>query len=168
MKRILLIALCLILFILAGCGEENGEKSEASQPNNTTDTSSSQTSSSQKDTAIKVSGKSYKADTGTINLAWDKDGKEPTQYEIDTFKTRIKVEFANSVIRFTDESSFTLTGTNNQIHDISVENCERIENELFKEISRGSVDIIINEDKISFLFDFYTDWYVSIDYNIIK
>ncbi len=150
MKRIIALALCVIFvlsFVACGCEDEEPVK------------------------IIKVTGKTYEVDLKTINIAWD-DGKEPSQYQKETFMAAVKTWFAGSKITFTDENSFSLSGTNNGTHDFFAENCERIDNELVKELRmRGKVDILILENKVSFLCDFFVKgWgmYLSIDYNLSK
>lgn len=151
MKRIIALALCLITvfsFVSCGCVKEE-EVVEA----------------------IKVTGNIYKVDLETVNIAWE-DGNEPTQYEKDTFLSSVKAWYEGSEITFSDESSFSLSGTNNGTYDFYAESCERIDNELYKELRlRGNVDVVIYEDKVSFLCDFFLKgWgmYLSIDYKLSK
>ena len=162
MKRIIAILLCLImLIVLISCGDDTVESE--STKDSTTESSTNQTET------ISVTGKRYNVNIETVNIAYDQEQYEHTQYEIDTFKTLRKIEFKDSYIVFTDDNSFQLIGTNNQINDITVTDCERIDNELFKETKNGNVDIlIINEKEISFLFDFYEGWLVSIDYELAE
>ena len=163
MKRIIAVFLCLIMLVcLISCGNDETETS-VPKSENTTESSTTEAD------AISVSGKRFNVKIDTINVAYDKEKYEHTQYEIDTFKALRKLEFKNSYIVFNGENSFELRGTNNQIHDLSAEDCERIENELFKETSKGNVDILIlNEKEISFLFDFFEGWLVSIDYELAE
>ena len=160
MKKIIAVLLCLIMLIsLISCGNDHTENSQESNE--------STTESTDKANIISVAGKKYKVKIDTINVAYDKEKYEHTQYEIDTFRTMRKLEFKDSYITFNGENSFELKGTNNQIHDLSAENCERIENELFKKTEKGNVDILIlSEKEISFLFDFFEGWLVSIDYEL--
>ncbi|MBO4983247.1 MAG: hypothetical protein J6D23_04245 [Clostridia bacterium] len=164
MKRIICLIFCLIAaFSLVACN--NDEEPKDTKPT----TSSSQQANNEEDKKViyKVSGKEYKVDMSTINVAWDEDNA-PTQINKDNFISLMKNEFGSSKITFTSENSFTLTGTNNQNHDFEATDCERIDNELFKEIAtKGNVDVLIYEDKVSFLCDFFVKgWgmYISIDY----
>ena len=153
-----------MLVAFASCNDEREAE------NNNTSVSSTQPSSD-KETENKViyevSGKTYTVDMSTINVAWDEDN-EPTQIKKDTFIALMKTELGKSTIVFTGENSFIMSGTNNQNHDFTADSCERIDNELFKEIEgKGNVDVLIYEDKISFLCDFFVKgWgmYISIDY----
>ena len=150
MKKILALILCILFVLpLVSCGEEETETVEI----------------------INVTGNTYKVDLATINIAWD-EGKEPTKYEKETFIASIKSWFGNSKIIFSSENSFSLSGTNNQTHDFYAESCERVDNELFKELKmRGNVDVLILDGKVSFLCDFFVKgWgmYVSIDYMLEK
>ena len=119
---------------------------------------------------IEVSGKEFAADMSTLNIAWD-ESNVPTDIQKNYFMNMIDVWFGSSVISFQSETSFTMTGTDNGNHDFVAEDCERIDNELFKEISKGNIDVIVYEDKVSFLCDFFVKgWgmYVSIDYKIVQ
>lgn len=150
MKRIMALALSVIfIFSLVACSCDNEEPVEV----------------------IKVSGKTYTADLTTINIAWD-DGKEPSQYQKETFISAVKTWYNGSKITFADENSFSLFDTNNGTYDFYAENCQRTNNELVKELKmRGKVDVLILEDKVSFLCDFFVKgWglYLSIDYNLEK
>lgn len=150
MKKIIALILCLItVFTLVGCGCVIDEPVEV----------------------IEVTGKTYVVDLETINIAWE-EGSEPSQYNKDTFLTSVKTWYANSQIAFENENSFSLSGTNNGTYDFYAENCERIDNELYKELRlRGNVDVVIYEDKVSFLCDFFLKgWgmYLSIDYKLVK
>lgn len=164
MKRVLCLILCLItIFSFIACNNE--EEPKDTKPT----TSSSQQANNEEDKKViyKVSGKEYKVDMSTINVAWDEDNA-PTQINKDYFISLMKTEFGSSKIIFSSENSFTLTDTNNQNHDFEATDCERIDNELFKEIAtKGNVDVLIYEDKVSFLCDFFVKgWgmYISIDY----
>lgn len=164
LKRIICLILSLVIALfLVACGKEN-EENENKAP-----VSSSTQGGKEEDKKViyNVSGKEYKADMSTINVAWDEDNA-PTQIMKDTFIALMKTEFGGSKITFTSENSFTLTDTNNQNHDLEATDCERIDNELFKEIAaKGNVDLLIYEDKVSFLCDFFVKgWgmYISIDY----
>lgn len=150
MKKIIALALCIVLVgCFVSCGSDDSEPVEI----------------------INVTGNKYKVDLETVNIAWD-EGKEPTQYQKDTFIAAVKTWFANSQITFENENSFSLFGTNNETHDFYAENCERVDNELYKELRmRGNVDVLILEDKVSFLCDFFLKgWgmYLSMDYVLVK
>ncbi len=161
-------ALCLIFCLITVCSF-SACKDKGEQEGQTPPVSSSQPSDKEEDKKVvyKVSGKEYKADMSTINVAWDEDN-EPTQIMKDTFIALMRTELGNSKITFSDESSFTFSGTNNKNHDFEAISCERIENELFDEIEgKGNVDVLIYKDKVSFLCDFFVKgWgmYISIDY----
>ena len=150
MKRTIALILCLITALsFVGCGCIVDEPVEV----------------------LNVSGKTYVVDLETINIAWE-EGSEPTQYSQDTFINSVKTWYANSQITFENENSFSLSGTNNGTYDFYAENCERVDNELYKELRlRGNVDVVIYEDKVSFLCDFFLKgWgmYLSIDYKLSK
>ena len=162
-SKVMCLILCFAtMFSFVACNDRE-------QKDNIPPTSSSQQANVEDDEKIiyKVSGKEYKVDMSTINVAWD-ENKAPTQIMKDTFIALMKTEFGSSKIIFSSENSFTLTGTNNQNHDFEAMDCERIDNELFKEIAtKGNVDVLIYEDKVSFLCDFFVKgWgmYISIDY----
>ena len=164
-KKIICLLLCLIIALtLVSCNDE--EKPEGDKPTTNSSQPNKENSTDNK-VIYKVSGKEYKVDMSTINVAWDEDNA-PTQINKDYFISLMKTEFGSSKITFTSENSFTLTGTNNQNHDFEAMDCERIDNELFKEIAtKGNVDVLIYEDKVSFLCDFFVKgWgmYISIDY----
>ena len=164
-KRIIIIAVMLLLFaLLIYCGDRM-----LRNPSNRDDNTPNSTESSQKPpaTIYKVSGKEYVADISTINIAWD-EGEEPTDIQKTNFINMIKKGFGSSVITFENENSFTMTGTDNANHDFVATECERVENELYKEISKGNVDVVISEGKISFLCDFFIKqgFYISIDYKL--
>ena len=151
MKRIIALILCLVTimsFVACSCDDEE----EAVE-------------------AIEVTGNVYTVDLETINVAWD-DGKEPSQYQKETFIAAVKTWYSGSQITFSDENSFSLSGTNSSTYDFYAEGCDRVDNELYKELRmRGSVDVVIYENKVSFLCDFFLKgWgmYLSIDYNIAK
>lgn len=151
-----------MLLAIVSCGEEEAPPSQSSTPSSTQDTEEKEDNV----TVYEVSGKSYLADISTINIAWDED-KEFTQIQKDTFMALIKTEFKNSVISFASENSVEMRDTNGKSHDFSAENCDRIDNELFAEIpKKGKIDILIYEDKISFMCDFFKGWYFSIDYKL--
>lgn len=150
MKRAFALVLCIVLvFCLVACSCESEEPVEI----------------------INVTGNKYSVDLKAINIAWD-EGKEPTQYQKETFISAVKTWFAGSEITFENENSFSLSGTNNGTHDFYAENCDRVDNELVKELRmRGKVDVLILENKVSFLCDFFVKgWgmYLSIDYNLAK
>ena len=170
-KRI--VAIVAIVLLLIGI-IYYGDKILSSVGNNNNGTSDSSTQSSKNPgesiKVIEVSGKEFVADMSTLNVAWD-EGNEPTDIQKNNFMNMIKTWFGSSVISFQGETSLTMTGTNNGNNDFVAENCERIDNELFKEISKGNIDIIVYEDKVSFLCDFFVKgWgmYVSIDYKIVQ
>ena len=84
----------------------------------------------------------------------------------ETFIALVKTEFKGSEITFVDENTIELSGTNFGNHDF-VADCERIMNELYAEVERkGKIDILIYEDKVSFMCDFFSGWYLSIDYKL--
>lgn len=150
MKRIIALILCLVTVLaLVACGCDDEEPVEI----------------------INVTGNTYNVDLTTINIAWD-EGKEPSKYQQETFIAAVKTWYAGSKITFTDENSFSLGNTNNENYDFYAENCDRIDNELYKELRmQGNVDVVIYEDKVSFLCDFFLKgWgmYLSIDYNLAK
>ncbi len=150
MKRIIALSLCLIIaFTCVACGEDEGEPV----------------------TPIEVTGKTYLADMESINVAWD-DGKTPNEIKQNDFIASVKKWYKDSKITFTNENSFTLSGTNNGNYDLSVTDCDRIDNELYKELRmQGKVDVIIYEDRVSFLCDFFVKGWgmlLSIDYKLVK
>lgn len=164
-KRIICLLLCLIIALtLVSCNEE--ESCEGNKPTTNSSQPNKENSTDNK-VIYKVSGKEYRADITTLNIAWE-EGEAPTKIEQDQFVSLMKVKFENSKIVFLDESSFTMCDTNNQNDDFTASNCDRVENELFKEIKgRGNVDVLIYENKVSFLCDFFVKgWgmYISIDY----
>ena len=149
MKKTLAVLMCIIsIFCCVACGEE-----------------------SEQATPIEVTGKTYLADMESINVAWD-DGKTPNEIKQNDFIASVKKWYKDSKITFTNESSFVLSGTNNGNYDLSVTDCDRIDNELYKELRmQGKVDVIIYEDRVSFLCDFFVKgWgmYLSIDYVLVK
>lgn len=169
-KRILSLILCLLMVLsLFSCKEEETtDTTDATAGENTATTTKKPTSATDgKPTQIyEVTGKTYIADTTTINFGWE-EGEEPTQIKKDTFKAFVKTEFGKAKITFTGEKSFELTMTNNGNHDIAAGECERQDNELFKALSQGTVDIIIHEDKVTFYCDFFASaWgmYFSMDF----
>ena len=151
MKKIIAPLLCLIIILACvSCGEEEAQTST---------------------TYIEVTGKTYKADMSTVNFAWE-EGKTQNEIKQNDFLASIKNWYANSQITFTDENSFTLSGTNNGNYDFIAEGCDRIDNELYKELRMlGNVDVVVYEDRVSFLCDFFVKgWgmYLSIDYVLVK
>lgn len=164
-KRIVVIAvIVLLLAVLIYCGDRM-----LRNPSDRQEGTGNSTQSSQKPqvTIYNVTGKEYVADITSLNIAWD-EGEEPTEIQKVNFMNMIKKGFASSVITFQDENSFTMTGTDNSNHDFVAEGCERQENELFKKISKGNVDVVISEGKVSFLCDFFIKqgFYISIDYKL--
>ena len=62
-----------------------------------------------------------------------------------------------------------MSGTDNGNNDFVAEDCERQDNELFKEIEgKGNVDVLIYEDKVSFMCDFFNGYQILIEYNLVK
>ena len=170
-KRI--VAITAIVLLLIGI-IYYGDQILGGAGNNNNGTSDSSTQSSKNPgepiKVIEVSGKEFVADMSTLNVAWD-EGNEPTDIQKNYFMNMIDVWFGSSVISFQGETSLTMTGTDNGNHDFVAADCERIDNELFKEISKGNIDVIVYEDKVSFLCDFFVKgWgmYVSIDYKIVQ
>lgn len=165
MKRFLALFLCIIMSLaMVSCGDEETEPSQSTTPSSNQDTTEKEDSG----TVYEVSGKSYLADITTVNIAWDED-REVTQIQKDTFIALVKTEFKNSVVAFPSENGVVLSGTNNKSHDFSVQNCDRIDNELCAEVEKkGKIDILIYEDKISFMCDFFSGWYFAVDYMLIK
>lgn len=152
MKKIIAIVLCLVtLFSFVACSCNKEEKVPVDQ--------------------ISVTGKKYKVDLSTVNIAWD-EGKEPSSIKQMDFISSVKQWYKDSTIEFTSENTFSLGGTNNALYDIYAENCERIDNELYKELRlRGKVDVMVYENKVTFLCDFFLKgWgmYLSIDYILEK
>ncbi len=165
MKKFLILILCLLIsFTAVSCGDEETPSSQSTTSSSTQDTGGNEDNV----TVYEVSGKSYLADVSTVNIAWDED-REVTQIQKDTFMALIKTEFKSSTISFSSENSVELIGTNNKSHDFTAQDCDRIDNELFAEIDKkGKIDILIYEDKISFICDFFSGWYFSIDYKLVK
>ena len=163
MGRIILILLLSVamLFVLVSCGDD-GE----------TTGSTVTTGTEAPPTIIDVAGKVYKADITTVNVAWDEGDEEPSQYKQETFVALLKTIYANSVIEFTSETSFTLKGTKDGLWDIVAEDCDRMYNELFQSITKfGNVDVVVEDGTVSFLSDCFVDkegWgmYFSIDYTL--
>ena len=152
--------------MLVSCGDTETTETTAT-------TSSSQTTETKEPpVTVEVSGKSYKADISTVNIAWDDGVDEPTQYQRETFVAWLKTHFGESVITFNDEKSFILSKTKSGLYDMVVDDCERMYNELFKTIPRlGNVDVVVENGKLSFLSDFFLNgWgmYFSIDYVLIE
>lgn len=150
MKRIVALVMCLMcIFLCAACGEEEEGGTEI----------------------LSVTGKTYSVDLESINVAWD-DGKTPNEIKQNDFISSVKVWYKSSKITFTDENSFTLSNTNNGMYDFVASGCDRIDNELYKEIRlQGKVDVMLYEDKVSFLCDFFVKGWgmlLSIDYNLVK
>ena len=148
MKRIIALSLCLIcLFLFVACGCEDPVE------------------------LIPVTGKTYKVDLESVNVAWD-EGKTPNEIKQSDFISSVKLWYKDSEIKFTNESSFVLSGTNNGNYDLSVTDCDRVDNELYKELRlQGKVDVIIYEDRVSFLCDFFVKGWgmlLSIDYKLVK
>lgn len=151
MKRIIGLILCLLtLFSVVACSC-NKEQEPSEQ--------------------ISVTGKKYKVDLSSINIAWE-EGKEPSSIKQMDFISSIKQWYKDSIIEFTNENTFSLSNTNNGLYDIYAENCERVDNELVKELRlRGKVDVMIYEDKVTLFCDFFVKgWgmYLSIDYILEK
>lgn len=167
-RKIILVLLLLITVIIlcASCGDDG----DGTTPTTITATTPS-TQPIVPEVIYEVTGKSYKADMTTVNIAWDEDN-EPTQYQKDTFEAFLKANFGESLIAFSSESSFTLSGTYHSLYDIVANDCDRVDNELFKRIEKqGNVDVVIEDGKISFLSDcFVNGWkmYFSIDYLLVK
>ena len=167
--RLLALMLLFVIIMLASCGDVDDTQATET----TTTTGASQTTeTTEPPVTIQVAGKSYKADVTTVNIAWDDLADEPTQYNQETFVAWLKTHFGESVITFTDESSFILSGTKSGLYDMAVDGCERMYNELFKTIpKRGNVDVVVEDGKLSFLSDiFLSGWgmYFSIDYVLIE
>ena len=168
-KRVLAIILCVLtVFCLFSCG---GATETTGTEESTQSQATQKPATSGKPTEIyNVTGKSYRVDTSTINIGWN-EGEEPTQIQKDTFIALVKNEFGVSEVKFSDESSFELTKTNNSNHNASAQNCQRAENEMYAELSNGSIGIMVFEDKITMYCDFFAKgWgmYFSIDYLEIK
>ncbi len=169
MGRIRLVVAMILSFLclaFVSCSDDEATTDSTSQPITS--------GTEEPPEIISVKGKAYKADISTINIAWDSDGDEPTQIQQDFFIATLKVKYAESVISFSDENSFVLTGTKDGFDDLVVESCDRQYNELFRKIDKlGNVDVVIEEDKVSFLADFFKGangikMYFSIDYVLIK
>lgn len=161
MKKIIALFLCmLMLFCLVSCKKESADES-------TTTTKKPITTPSTKPVeVIKVEGKTYKVDIATINFGWN-EGNEPTQITKDTFLAFVKNEFGSSCVVFTDENSFELRNTNNNNHDVTAQSCLRTDNEIYAELTQGSIDIMVYKDKITLYCDFFAkgwNMYFSIDY----
>ena len=162
MKRIIALALCAVIGLaLASCGDEG-----------TTVTTTTTSSITVPDVIYKIAGNTYKADISSINVAWDEGGEEPSKYQQETFIAFLKANLGDSVITFSKENSFTLSETNGSMYDLVADDCDRIYNELYKTVSkRGNVDVVIEENKISFLCDFFiSGWgmYFSMEYKLVK
>lgn len=167
-KKIILLTLCAALVtVFASCGED-----ETAGTTTTTLIVPPTGETQEPPKTIEVSGKSYKMDKTTINVAWEEGGEEPTQYQQETFVAHLKALFGESVITFTDENSFIMSGTDGGQLDFEAQNCDRVYNELYQKIGKlGNVDVVIENEKISFLSDFFiVGWkmYFSIDYTLIK
>lgn len=168
-KRVIaVVAVVLLLAVAIYCGDRMlstpSDSTGSSNTGNTVDTQNPQP------TIFKVSGKTYVADLTTLNIAWD-EKDEPTENNKTNFSNMIKNWFTSSVISFDSETSFALSGTANAMNDFVATDCEREDNELFKKLSQGNVDVIIYEDKVSFLCDFFVkSWgmYISIDYKLVQ
>ena len=142
------------------------ESTESTQGGSTQSTTQKPISSTEPKEIYGVTGKTYYVDLSTINVGWD-EGSEPTQIKKETFIALIKNEFGSSVVTFTGENSFTLSGTNNGNHDATATECQRAENELYAELENGVMDIMIYEDKVVVFCDLFAKgWglYFSLDY----
>ena len=166
MKRFL--ALFLMFILALSCISCNDEKKPSSSSNGaSTESSTKDENQDETPKGHKIAGNSYVADIDTLNVG--KEAGANSSMPQNTFIAFIKSEFKNSKIEFPDENAVSLTGTNNKNHDFSVQDCTRLENELFAEIKgKGNIDILIYEDKVSFMCDFFKGWQISIDYKIVK
>ena len=148
MKRIIAIILCLIgMLACVACGSDTEVQ------------------------VISVTGKTYKVDLESINIAWE-EGKTPNEIKQNDFVASVKTWYKDSEIKFTNENSFSLSNTSGGNYDFVASECDRIDNELFKELRFvGNVDVVVYEDRVSFLCDsFVKGWgmYLSIDYKLVK
>ena len=171
-RHILLVLLLLgIIGISAAaisrCSEDKGDTSQttATTPKPTIKPTPDPSGG---DVEYEVGGKEYIADLATLQYALDEDN-EASDFQKETFINTVKIYFKDSKITFTGENSFTMSGTNNGNNDFVAENCERKDNELFKAIEgKGNVDLLIYEDKVSFMCDFFDGYQILIDYKLVK
>ena len=165
MKKILAIILCLITlfsFVACGCSNQAAQQEQNQQGQNQQQIPVQ---------IINVAGNTYKVDLTTLNIAWEED-KEPSEVKKNDFMSSIKEWYKDSQITFDSEYSFVLSGTNNALYDLDADDCLREDNELYKEFRlRGNVDIMVYDDRVVFLCDFFLKgWgmYLSIDYLLVK
>lgn len=159
MKRFISLLLGIVMLLsLFACSCEKDEENENVGGNNIPANAE----------PITLAGRVYKANIDAINIGYDQD-QSPSEIEINNLKEQIKIGYRDSVITFTGENSYTLTGTDNKNHDLTVTDCERAGNELMKEIrKKGSINLAVKGDTLSMLIDFYKDRYVTIEYTLVK
>ena len=152
MKKFLLIMLIIsALICIFSCGDDDLQEAGGSS-------SGTQTQESQEPEIIyEVGGKAYLADVNTVNIGW-LDDEEITEYQKNSFKSYVKVNFGASKIEFTGENSFELTETNDGLYDVSAPDCLREENVLTKEIDKkGTINIVVDENAIVMYCDFFVN-----------
>ena len=171
--KIRYIVLVLLLLGIIGitaaaisrCSEENADTTTTTTPKPTITPSPDPNGGNVK---YEVNGNEYVADLSTFQYALDEDN-EASDIQKEIFENIVKTSFKNSKITFTGENSFILSGTDNGNNDFVAEDCERQDNELFKEIEgKGNVDVLIYEDKVSFMCDFFNGYQILIEYNLVK